>query len=187
MPVGPYDAAIGEALRSTRADAEMTQDELAQALTIDAGISWRQSTVAKVESGARSLSAAELWATAVALGVELEALVPQGPMLRARGHARESTGTTAAARAGRRARCEEWSRRADTTNRAARALGVPVQRVEGLAFVLWGQSFYAERDYRVSVARRSPQAGQASDAEIRRQVAREMIAELIEDWEEDEP
>ena len=62
---------------------------------------------------------------------------------------------------------------------AARALDVSIELVETLAFGLWGQSYYGERAKRVRARRKAdPKLNQVRDSEIRRQVSREMVAEL---------
>lgn len=176
MPATPYDEAIGKALRSARAAAELSQDEMAQAMTVGAGLSWRQTTVAKIERGARALSAAELWAAAETLGVELHSLVPAAAMKRARRETLRAAGFSAVARG------SDWSPRSEATSRAARALGATVARVDELAVARWGRAYYVERERRVSARLRT--APDVADAEIRRQVSREMTSELRESLED---
>ncbi len=185
VPPSPYAQAIGAAVRAAREQESVSQDELAQMLTIDAGLSWRQSTVAKVEQGTRSLAAEELWAISLALGVPFDAILPHGSMRNAQRAAREQTGTTAAARRGSKQRFDQWSAIAETTTSAARTLGLPVDKVESFAVDLWGRSYYAERERRLRARRKAdPKFDKIRDSEIRRQVSREMVMELRAKWEE---
>lgn len=179
MPLSAYDAAIGALVRDAREDAGITQDELATRVSIEAGISWRQTTVYKVEGGRRTMSAAELWAVAQALtGGDMNRVLRPSPMKRAQAEAQAAAGTRDAAKQKARGQLDRWSERADATTKAARALGTNPHGLETLANQLWQTSFYAERARRLHVRlERMPELTTA-DAELKRQVSRQMLREL---------
>jgi transcriptional regulator with XRE-family HTH domain len=194
MASSPYDSTISSLIKKAREDAGMSQDELANLVSIDGGFAWQQSTVAKVERGARSLSAAELWFLCqhFAQG-DLGKLLPDSAMRPARVAAQKAAGTLDAARRRGKARFDQWSPQADTTRNAARALATDVETIEAAAQLSWGRSYLAERERQVSHERRRAreEGRQVSEAELRRKVSREMVAELSddivqEDWREAE-
>jgi transcriptional regulator with XRE-family HTH domain len=181
MPSSPYDPIIGPLIKKARNDAGMSQDELANLMSIDGGFAWQQSTVAKVERGDRTLSAPELWFFCQHFTQgDLGALLPDIALRSARVEAQKAAGTLDAARKRGRARLDEWSPRADTTRNAARALATDIETIERAAQFEWGRSYLAERERRVNEQRRRARdAGrQVAEAELRRQVSRDMVLDL---------
>ena len=113
MPFSVYDVTIGELIRDAREDAGLTQDELATAVSVGAGISWRQTTVYKVEGGRRTMSASELWAVAQVLtDGDVNLLLRPGRMKRAQIAAQDAAGTRQAAQQRTRGEMGPWSERA---------------------------------------------------------------------------
>jgi transcriptional regulator with XRE-family HTH domain len=180
MSARPYDQAIGECVKAARENAGMRQDELAQRLTVDYELPWRQSTVAKVEAGQRTLTAIEVWAIARSIpDTDLDELLKDARLQRARRNARVEAGTVHLAHAGTREKQDVWSRSADTTANAARALGWTLDEVEDLAEELWSCSYYAERSYRIAkLTKLADKPDPRNERAVRRRVGQGMIAEL---------
>lgn len=181
MPSSPYDPILGRLIKKARSDAGLSQDDLANVMSIDGGFAWQQSTVAKVERGERTLSGPELWFLCRHFTQgDLGALLPDSAMRSARVSAQKAAGTLDAARKRGRARLDEWSPRADTTRNAARALATDIETIENAAQFEWGSSYLAERERRVKEERRrSRDAGiRVTEAELRRQVSRDMVWDL---------
>lgn len=189
MPVRPYDRAVGECVKAARENAGMRQDELAQRLTIDYELPWRQSTVAKVEAGTRTLTAVEAWAIARSIpDIDLDVVLYDSRLHQARRESSVEAGTVHHALADSKQRQDTWSRSADTTANAARALRWTLDQVEDLAEELWSCSYYAERSYRISklvtLAENLDATGERS---LRRKVGQDMIAELRSAHAEEQP
>ena len=167
-------------MKAARENAGMRQDELAERLTIDYELPWRQSTVAKVEAGMRTLTAAEVWAIARSIpDTDLDELLKDSRLHQARRESRVEAGTEHLARAGNRAKQDTWSRSADTTANAARALEWTLDDVEDLAEELWSCSYYAERSYRIAkLFALAENLDTTRERALRRKVGQEMIAEL---------
>ena len=158
----------------------MSQDELARRLTIDYELPWRQSTVAKVEAGTRTLTAAEAWAIARSIpDVDLDDLLKDSHLHNARRNARVEADTVHLARADKQEKQDAWSRSADTTANAARALECTLDEVEDLAEELWSCSYYAERSYRIAkLITLAENLNTRGERALRRKVSQEMLAEL---------
>lgn len=65
------DKFIGAVVRNARSARGLTQQQVADEVGRRAGLSWQHSTVAKVESGARTLAFIEAMALADAFGVDI--------------------------------------------------------------------------------------------------------------------
>ncbi len=181
MVTTAYDTAIATGIREAREAAGLSQDELAKRMWIDAGISWRQSTVGKVEKCARTVTAAELWALAQILTERrVDLLLNQVSMRQAQRAAQTAAGTRETVDKRAQTQFNEWSKRAETTANAARALSVDVNEVEGWAMVLWHRSYLAEREARLKKALAK---GPGNTSALRRLISREMLSE-IQSWVE---
>jgi transcriptional regulator with XRE-family HTH domain len=113
------DKRFGNNLRRLREEADMTQAELAQAMT-ERGWPWHQSTVARVESGRQSVRFSEAEVLAKILGVALDRLTWVGP---------EGPEAAAVAEAGRRLR-RAFERTNNAVRLHARALDDAQQMLE---------------------------------------------------------
>ena len=124
------DEVIGAAVRDLRTDRGWTMEAMAQRM---AHFGWLASTVAKVETGERSMRAAELlWLSA---GHDLDV----GPLSEdVAALVEEASGEAPADR--------------DATARAARSLGMSVRRLDNAAQRLWGHDFATERRKRANLA-----------------------------------
>ena len=181
MSLRPYDQAVGECVKAARENAGLRQDELAQRLTIDYELPWRQSTVAKVEAGKRTLTAVEAWAIARSIpDIDLDVVLSDSRLHQARRESRVEAGTVHLSLADNREKHDTWSRSADTTANAKRVLGwATLDEVEDLAEELWSCSYYAERTYRIAkLTTLAENLDPTRERALRRKVGQEMIAEL---------
>lgn len=197
--------ALGLRIRELR-EGKATADDVAgwaQAF----GLSWYRSTVARLETGARGLSASELLllpamltaATGepVTLDRLLEgvraALTPNLVMGGGAHEHREATGEafalafdvesllhdTGSLLSGPDVVLELAGSVREAEARAARTLGVTPAKVLELAGELWGQTLSEERDERVA-ERADPDASPRTVQAVRGHVTRELIQELAE-------
>lgn len=75
--VATSDRRLGERLRMIRVRLDLSQRDVAQAVTDRHGLGWHQTTVAKVEAGDRPVRVAEALAVADVLGVHVDELLDQ--------------------------------------------------------------------------------------------------------------
>lgn len=143
-------AALGDWVRGHREMVAWSQEEVASAMR-RLGVPWRQSTVGKVERGARPLLAIELINLVRVLTAAQAKHCPWPELLIA-------------------PPIETFS---EAERRAARRLGIDPSRLAALALVRWGRSWTDERDRRAGESgdRRSRQA-------MAGHATREMLGEL---------
>lgn len=140
------EKAIGAGLRSERNRLGLSQDELAMRMY---PFRWSGSTVSKIESGGKILTAVELFCLVEWVAIDPVAL-EAGLAQRIRREVRGST-----------------SREAE--RRAARTLGLPIDDLRTKAKALWGHSFMEERSKRQAPGRSAQDLGH---------ITRRMLIEL---------
>jgi transcriptional regulator with XRE-family HTH domain len=155
---GDPDSVLGGQLRQLRIDAGLSQEELAQAVP---HLGWNGATVAKIESGSRSLKATELL---VLLDEGLVAIPSQ---------------SGAGVHSWEVAEAYQWiaaTRKVfDAERRAAERLGVTPEEVDDFADRLWGHDFRSERTVRLQLRQED---GLASGRGAAGRVSRAMVDDL---------
>lgn len=152
-PEGGPDVVLGQYLRQMRVNADLSQEQLAQEVNF---LGWNGATVAKIETGTRSIKGFELLVLVEELGLDITRL-PSFMVLEA-------------------VRRQSASEKAfDATRRAADTLGVTVGDIERLAASLWGRDFRRERERRLMLRR---DAGRPTGRGASGRETRMMIDEL---------